>query len=352
MPNDDLIITIGALVLGLGLYKLLTDTTRAYAVTPAPVPPGGGTPCAAACASFKNSPGTYATCCKQYAANAPKPKPVAKPTTATKVYPMNYYPQSTNNLMEKVSAKPDPNLATSVPRQFTRPQNVTNRTTNNYNLYPNKTAPIDPYYGSIGGTNQTRAPSGGGGSGQPFKEIRCQTGCNQQCGKGGCDSKRSPRLQYGVYNDSPEVDFNVTVKIPSTWTGTDSATLQFGGVAHHDGCDVDGYKAYVGIGGGENKLGTEMLDKKYHDLTTCNNIQLQPGQTYRLRALKKNIGNNIQVNTWVNGKPHCSFLDTQNPTLLTRKKIKPGCPAIDQLRVDGWPDQDLSNAISVSSGPP
>ena len=41
----------------------------------------GPAPCAAACAPFKSSPGTYATCCKQHAATAAAaPKPALKPT--------------------------------------------------------------------------------------------------------------------------------------------------------------------------------------------------------------------------------------------------------------------------------
>jgi hypothetical protein len=78
---------------------------------------------------------------------------------------------------------------------------------------------------------------------------------------------------------------------------------------------------------------------------------LQPGQQYRLRVLKRNVGQNVQLNTWVNDRPHCSVLDT-GKRFLTRKAISSSCPAVDQLRVDGWPDCDLSNAIFVSSGPP
>ncbi len=83
---------------------------------------------------------------------------------------------------------------------------------------------------------------------------------------------------------------------------------------------------------------------------SCNNSvgNLQPGQTYRLRALKKNMGSSVQVNTWVNDKPHCSVLHAQR--ILGRKYKSRAGPAVDQLRVDGWPDCNLSNAISVSSG--
>ena len=57
----------------------VSEYARAYAVTPAP--------CAAACAPFKNSPATYATCCKQHAAAVPKP--AAKPKTADKNLSVN-----------------------------------------------------------------------------------------------------------------------------------------------------------------------------------------------------------------------------------------------------------------------
>ena len=116
------------------------------------------------------------------------------------------------------------------------------------------------------------APSGGGGSpssgkcggriddGHIFKEIRCQTGCNKQCGRNPtCDSKTSPRLQYGVYNNSPEVDFNVTVKIPcKLGPRVDSANVT--GWRRCTSWSVviqNGYKAYVGINGGDNGIGTE-----------------------------------------------------------------------------------------------
>ena len=168
MPkDDDLLFALGALVLGLGLYHLITrPTARAYAVT---------APCAAACAPFKNSPGTYATCCKQHAATA---KPAVKPKTATKVYPsLASKPQSTNNLIEKVSL---------IDPWYSKPANITN-----YNIYPNQTVPRNPYTTSIRGG----APSGGG---NVWPGIRCQTGCNQACGTGGCKSNESMRIQYGV----------------------------------------------------------------------------------------------------------------------------------------------------------
>ncbi len=37
---------------------------------------------------------------------------------------------------------------------------------------------------------------------------------------------------------------------------------------------------------------------------------MKPGQTYQLRMTKKNVGANVQLNTYVNGRPHCSALDT------------------------------------------
>ena len=124
------------------------------------------TPCAAACAPFKNSPGTYATCCKQHAAVATRPaatpcpsvctqfkgRPAtydycckhnglvaaSKPKTATKTYPLTYKPASTNSLIEPVSAVSDDFAYQLTQRGYRPPQNVTNY---NYNFTSPTTGP-------------------------------------------------------------------------------------------------------------------------------------------------------------------------------------------------------------------
>lgn len=53
------------------------DLARAYA----------SSTCSDQCAPFKNSPGTYDTCCKQHAANAPKPAATPAPTKFAPITP-------------------------------------------------------------------------------------------------------------------------------------------------------------------------------------------------------------------------------------------------------------------------
>jgi hypothetical protein len=103
------------------------------------------------------------------------------------------------------------------------------------------------------------------GSGQIHKEIRCQSGCGGCKGPDfGCGSKR-PRLQYGVENGSDEVDFTVTVKIPENYNANGTATLQVGGASHHTGCDILGYKGYIGINGGKPGFEVESGSAKNYD---------------------------------------------------------------------------------------
>ena len=194
-----------------------------------------------------------------------------------------------------------------------------------------------------------------GGSGQSFKEVRCQTGCRNYCGMGGCGSKKSPRLQYGVNNGSDNVDFTVTVKIPENYTAKETATLQVGGVSHHTGCDTIGYKGYVGINGDKNGFEIESgANKQYGGLlpAKCDPSipTLKPGEQHTLRMTKKNVNGGVQLNTYVDGKPHCSYFDT--PGIQTRSAVTDKCEPVDQLRIDNWPEPegtDTKYAISVSS---
>lgn len=78
-----------------------------------------------------------------------------------------------------------------------------------------------------------------------------------------------------------------------------------------------------------------------------NKDDLVPDQQYTLRMTKTNVNGGVQLQTYMNGKPHCSFFD--KPGIQTRSAVSKDCPAVDQLRVDSWPDTDTSNAISVSS---
>ena len=163
----------------------------------------------------------------------------------------------------------------------------------------------------------------------------------------------SPRLQFGVNNGSNNVDFTVTFRLPATFTTKEDTTLQVGGAAHHTGCKTDGYKGYIGINGGKHGFETETgTAKNYSTLfgDCTNKDDLVPGQQYTLRMTKKNVNGGVQLQTYVDGKPHCSYFDS--PGILTRKFVSKDCPAVDQLRIDNWPEPDgtnTSNAISVSS---
>ena len=89
----------GTFVLGLGVYHIVRlRTALAYAVTT----------CAAACAPFKNSPGTYATCCKQHSATA---TPVYDPVHHN-VYVTNYHsneaPGNTVSVISTAATPPAP----------------------------------------------------------------------------------------------------------------------------------------------------------------------------------------------------------------------------------------------------
>ena len=50
---------------------------------------------------------------------------------------------------------------------------------------------------------------------------------------------------------------------------------------------------------------------------------------------KKNVGANVQLNTYVNNKPHCSVLDTK-ARWLKRQGDVVKCGPIDRLRIDNW----------------
>ena len=66
--------------------------------------------------------------------------------------------------------------------------------------------------------------------------------------------------------------------------------------------------------------------------------------------IKKNVGADVQLNTYVNNKPHCSNLHKNE--WVKRQGVTSNCPPIDQLRIDNWPEAPgtaSKNAISVSS---
>ena len=113
----------------------------------------------AACTPSKNSPGTYATCYKQHSATVAKP-PI-KPTAVNPGVIKSRFPKPlTTGALQQGQVK------------F-----VTDLLPGSGDLDNFKTR--QPQQPTQNTTSTTPTQSGGGtrGSGQTFKEIRCQTGC-------------------------------------------------------------------------------------------------------------------------------------------------------------------------------
>ena len=191
IKQEDFLLTFGASILGLGLWhiintqaRLATQTRRAYyAYATAPAAP---IPCAAACNPFKNSPQTYAICCKQHPRPvAPKPPAGFRSKLIKSKLPKN---PSTGELQQGQVAGQIKNVAYSNPdigpvdtlRGFQSGGGAETQ------CPPGQFLNIDrqcvPRPTQSGSGNQTTSPQGGGGggtrgSGGTFKEIRCQTGC-------------------------------------------------------------------------------------------------------------------------------------------------------------------------------
>ena len=225
------------------------------------------------------------TCCKQHAATAaaakPKPKlpirpaPAPKPTLLTSGF-TNF--QRANPLPVVKSKAPKPASTTALHQdQVKKASDFVTATKNEMNQLTQAAPPGDTT------TPPTTQPSGGG---NVWPSIKCQTGCNDACGTGGCGSIESMRIQYGVNtNNSPTVDFNATITIPPDYTAKDTATLQIGGGQHQKGCGWDGYKLYLRINGKPNAMGIEYgKDANYAAFDDAKiyhpEFTLRPNQTY------------------------------------------------------------------------
>jgi hypothetical protein len=65
---------------------------------------------------------------------------------------------------------------------------------------------------------------------------------------------------------------------------------------------------------------------------------------------RKNVNGGVQLQSYVNGQPYCSDFDS--PSIKKWAGVKPGCEAIDQLRIDNWLEPegtDTKYASGVSS---
>jgi len=231
---DDIIITVGALVLGLGLLKFFEGPRYAYA----------GAACASACAPFKNSPGTYATCCKQHAATAAaaKPKVPARPAgfrtaTLTPFQKANPLPVTKSKAPKPASTHQLQNDQVKKVADTNKPENV-----------DTQKDPVSQLFGQVRGNDSSSAPSGGGGAvaqgALPYTPKRTLgtfqidrskgiNGRNYHSG-GSSDTTEANVTDIGNVTDQMAV---VYFNFPANCRGThgDEADIKLWGPAHHNG---------------------------------------------------------------------------------------------------------------------
>jgi len=394
---DDIIITVGALVLGLGLLKFFEGFTEAYAVNvidcdkpPAPtkadrafaktlppdqrqeylkgavadfksicgqerrrrvgddthastyreptypssIPPRtktyypavpdavvgdtrseyayayAGAACASACAPFKNSPGTYATCCKQHAATAaaakPKPKPVvpARPAgfrTAT-VAPTTAF-QKKNPLPVTKSKAPKPASTHQLQNDQVKKASDTN---SDDNVKTQKTKNpvqqlVDQVTGNDSSAPPTSAPSDVG-----------------DCGTGGVEChNHGPRLEGDVPQPDASFEYGGIFQIPNA---NDELTLEFGGLRHSDNNDRSGYK----VAFSEGKPGVFLWKQEgttYPKIKSGgSNYQATSGSKVSIVIRKQDVGPasapvGVEINAFADGKPVGHWRDMNNSPL-------------------------------------
>ena len=391
---DDIIITVGALVLGLGLLKFFEGFTEAYAVNvidcdkpPAPtkadrafaktlppdqrqeylkgavadfksicgqerrrrvgddthastyreptypssIPPRtktyypavpdavvgdtrseyayayAGAACASACAPFKNSPGTYATCCKQHAATAaaakPKPKPVvpARPAgfrTAT-VAPTTAF-QKKNPLPVTKSKAPKP--ASTHQLQNDQVKKASDDTNSTANTETQKN-PVQQLTDLVNGTNSsappTSAPSGGGGCGTVEYEDH-----NHGCRHEGEHPQSDASFEYGG-----------TFLIPDA---NDQLTFEFQGLAHKKVKGKDNDRSGYKVAFNEGKAGIFMWkqeDTSYPQVPGGNSsYRLPTGNRVNITIRKQDIGPasapiGVEINAFADGTHVATWRD-------------------------------------------
>jgi hypothetical protein len=313
---------------------------RAYAVT---------VPCAAACAPFKSSPATYATCCKQHAANAPKPKPVAaKPAVLTSRFPK---PLTTGQLQQgQVRRVDDYNSSQNTATQALR------------KLVDSSTAP--PPSPTTGAPQPSSSDGGADGkSGGRCNISHHTSGCN---GPSECD-----RLQVGKYNSDNSSDLRIRFTVQDG-QGADSLTSQVGGEEHCKNCDWKGYKTYISVNGGKFGAGIEDSGPGGGDKGKpfyasfgsqegfIHQYNMIKGHTYDVRTTKQNGTKNgkpavhlVTTITEVGGQP-VTVVDVwdigrlgHGSPFIRRQGVQG--KYIDQFRIDNYP-KEMGCAAVVSFG--
>lgn len=233
---------------------------RAYATTPVP--------CAAACAPFKNSPGTYATCCKQHAV----PKPAAKPKTGSVTYPLNAVVKST------------------------RPKSPST-----YSLMENVGGSFSdlPFY-KIRNTNQTGVPSGVGCQPGQLPANISNTECHSQKSHPG---PKIPREEFSIPEPrSGNFTYNTIVTIPLD-EKPDDLTIEFNGQEHSGDCDPtrNGHKFMVPIAGGDGKAGFWIQEQCQYNKQVPLSYNLERGKTYNITVTNQVVGSDTVSNLYIQG---------------------------------------------------
>ncbi len=266
---DDLIITVGAIIIGWGLYNYITKQTAfAYAAAP----------CASTCAPFVSSPGTYATCCKQHAATAAAPKAPVRPAG-----------------FRTATVKP-----AVVKSKAPKPQSAFKLIDDNFDT-------LKP------GLQQLQNLAGNDPTNQPTAPI--------QNGGGDCGTAKMECHNYGdrhedkVDQTGASFEYGGTFLIPKA---TRHLTLEFGGLPHSGGNDRSGYKVEFNDG----KPGVmlwKQVDTDYRPIKSAisgnTNYTAKIGSKINVVIRKQDIGSSsnptgVEINAWADGESVGRWRDT------------------------------------------
>jgi hypothetical protein len=248
---------------------------RAYAVTPLP--------CAAACAPFKTSPATYATCCKQHAATAAAPKAPTVPAGFRTGVVKSALPKplTTGQLQQGQVKKVVGKLATE-PGRYEAIQNLRNTVK--------------------GDTTPTQSAGGDCGT----AKMECHN--------------YGDRHEDKVDQTGASFEYGGTFLIPNA---TRHLTLEFGGLPHSGGNDRSGYKVEFNDG----KAGVmlwKQVDTDYRPIKSAisgnTNYTAKIGSKINVLIRKQDIGSpsnpiGVEINAFADGELVGRWRDTVSSPL-------------------------------------
>jgi hypothetical protein len=252
---------------------------RAYAATT----------CSLQCAPFKNSPGTYATCCKQHAATAAARPPI-KPAVIKSRFPK---PLTTGQLHQgQVKKVDDINKKANTLTQ--KLQKLVDSSTAPPASPPTSTAP----------------PSSGGGAvsvgctpGQ-FPLVGFTISNTEAHGKhSDPGAPKTPREESYVPQPGTKFKYSTIVTIPQN-EKSDDLTIEFNGKAHTGSTsNRDGHKWMVSIGQNSSKSGFYVQDDTTYnqDKSTSglNGTVLERGGTYGVVVTSEVSGSDVITSLYV-----------------------------------------------------